>query len=221
MAINRPEITEKVFNRLRTPATDFTSPVIAGYSATIEGNNVLAFNADEAKKRWAQADQLAKWSGTFEIAYTTQGPNKDWVDAVANSIKNTLGIDAAGKPFALFSDMRTQIEEGVLVAAAMSVWGADYPSQYNFLFPLYSTGAGENTEKYSNAEFDRLLDEGVSAPDLAAATAKFQQAQRILLADLPAVPLWYNNATGGHSTKVGNVAFGWDGIPLYYAITKP
>ena len=38
--------------------------------------------------------------------------------------------------------------------------------------------------------------------------------------DLPAIPLWYQNTMGGFSDQVSNVQYGWDTVPLYYAITK-
>ena len=44
-------------------------------------------------------------------------------------------------------------------------------------------------------------------------------AQEILLEDLPAIPLWYQVAQGGWSNNVNPVEFGWNGVPLYYAIT--
>ena len=53
-AINRPEITEKIFNNARTPASDFTSPVLDGWTKDVPGNEVLTFNADDAKAKWAQ-----------------------------------------------------------------------------------------------------------------------------------------------------------------------
>jgi oligopeptide transport system substrate-binding protein len=40
------------------------------------------------------------------------------------------------------------------------------------------------------------------------------------LQDLPAIPLWYSNVNGGFSTLVSNVVFGWNSVPLYYAVTK-
>ncbi|HQC43463.1 MAG TPA: hypothetical protein PLV91_08335, partial [Verrucomicrobiota bacterium] len=47
----------------------------------------------------AQADAISPWSGTFQISYNADGGHQTWVDAVANSIKNTLGIDASGNPY--------------------------------------------------------------------------------------------------------------------------
>ena len=220
MAINREEITDVVFQGTRTPASDFTSPVIAGWSDSLEGAEVLAYNPDEAKKLWAEADAIAPWTGSFQIAYNADGGHQTWVDAVANSIKNTLGIDASGAPFVDFASLRTDVTGRTIQTAFRTGWQADYPGLYNFLGPLYATGAGSNDGDYSNPEFDDLLSSGISATDPEAANADFQEAQSILLADLPVLPLWYSNVTGGFAEGVENVEFGWNSVPLYHQITK-
>lgn len=220
MAINREEVTSVIFNNTRTPAKDFTSPVIDGYSDAVPGSEVLDYNADEAKAKWAEADAISPWSGSFTIGYNTDGGHKDWVDAVSNSIKNTLGIDAAGAPFASFADLRTQVTDRTITGAFRTGWQADYPSLFNFLGPIYYTDAGSNDGDYSNPEFDTLLNEGSAATDVDAGNALFQQAQSILFADLPAIPLWYSNVTGGYSENVSNVVFGWNSVPLYSDIVK-
>ena len=220
MSINREEITKVVFNGTRTPASDFTSPVIDGWSDKLEGADVLAYNPDEAKKLWAQADAISPWSGSFQIAYNSDGGHQTWVDAVANSIKNTLGIDASGAPYADFASLRKEVTGRTIQTAFRTGWQADYPGLYNFLGPLYATNAGSNDGDYSNPEFDQLLSDGISATDSATANEDFQKAQSILLKDLPATPLWYSNVTGGYADGVQNVEFGWNSVPLYYLITK-
>ena len=220
MSIDREEITKVVFNGTRTPASDFTSPVIDGWSDKLEGSEVLAYNPDEAKKLWAQADAIAPWSGAFQISYNADGGHQTWVDAVANSIKNTLGIDASGNPYADFASLRKDVTGRTIQTAFRTGWQADYPGLYNFLGPLYATNAGSNDGDYSNPEFDKLLSDGISATDSATANEDFQKAQSILLKDLPATPLWYSNVTGGFAEGVQNVEFGWNSVPLYYLITK-
>jgi len=226
MSIDREAITKTVFNNTRTPASDFTSPVIDGWSDKLDGADVLKYNKDEAKKLWAEADKISPWSGTFQIAYNSDGGHQTWVDAVSNSIKNTLGIEAAGAPYVDFATLRAAVNargadgKRTIQTANRSGWQADYPAQYNFLFPLYSTGASSNDGDYSNPEVDKLLEEGASATDSKKATEDFTKAQEILLKDLPAIPLWYSNVSGGYSEKVQNVTFGWNSVPLYYEITK-
>lgn len=220
MAINRPEITQVIFNDTRTPASDFTSPVIDGWSDSLEGAEVLAYNPDEAVKLWAEADAISPWDGSFQIAYNADGGHQAWVDATTNSIKNVLGIEASGAPYPTFAELRDDVTTETIQTAFRTGWQADYPGLFNFLGPLYATGAGSNDGKYSSAEFDDLLQQGNTAADTATANGFFQQAQEVLLKDLPATPLWYSNVNGGYAEGVNNVQFGWNSVPLYFQITK-
>ncbi|MFF2632346.1 ABC transporter substrate-binding protein [Microbacterium sp. NPDC058021] len=220
MAINRDEITETIFQGSRTPASDFTSPVIDGWSDSLEGAEVLEYNPDRAVELWAEADAISPWEGTFQIGYNSDGGHDQWVDAVSNSLKNTLGIDASGAPYPTFAELRELVNNRTITTAFRSGWQADYPGLYNFLGPLYATNAGSNDGDYSSEEFDQLLSDGISATDPEEANALFSEAQSVLLQDLPAIPLWYSNVTGGFSENVENVEFGWNSVPLYHLITK-
>ncbi|GEB46162.1 MULTISPECIES: peptide ABC transporter substrate-binding protein [Microbacterium] len=220
MAINRDEITKTIFQGSRTPASDFTSPVIAGWSDSLSGADVLKFNADKAKQLWAQADAISPWSGSLQIAYNADGGHQSWVDAVTNSLKNTLGIDSSGAPYPTFKELRSAVTNRSIETTFRSGWQADYPGAYNFLAPLYATGASSNDGDYSNPEFDAQITAGIAETDLEAQNADFAKAQEILLKDLPAIPLWYSNVTGGYAEGVNNVQFGWNSVPLYYEITK-
>jgi oligopeptide transport system substrate-binding protein len=220
MAINRDEITDVIFQGTRTPATDYTSPVIDGWTDKLKGAEVLEYNPEEAKKLWAEADAMAPYSGTFDISYNADGPHQAWVEAVVNSIKNTLEIDAVAKAYPTFAQYLNDRENKKLTGGTRAGWQADYPSMYNFLAPNYQTGAGSNYEGYSSEEFDNLLKEGTLATSVEEATAKYQEAQEVLLKDLPAIPLWYQNSTGVFADTVENVEFGWNSVPLYHLITK-
>ena len=219
-AIDRESIVATIFKGTRTPAKDFTSPGLTGYSDSLPGVEELTFNEQKAKDLWAQADAISKWSGTFKIGYNADGSHKEWVEATVNSIKNTLGIDAQPNPVPTFGDFRAQVTGGTLGTASRAGWQADYPSVYNFLGPLYGTGGGSNDAKYSNPEFDKLLVEGSGAASVDAGVASYQKAEGLLFQDLPAIPLWYSTATGGYSTKVSNVKVDWHGVPIFYAVTK-
>jgi len=220
MAIDRDSITKVIFQGTRTPAHDFTSPVIDGYSEDIKGSDVLKYNPDKAKELWAQADAISPWDGKFEIAYNADSSHKDWVDATANSIKNVLGIDASGVGVPTFTAFRKQINDRTITTAFRTGWQADYPGLLDFLGPLYATAAGSNDGDYSNPDFDALVKKGSAADSAAEANKLYQQAQEILFQDLPAIPLWYSKVQGGFSSDVSNVHVGWDSVPLYYEVTK-
>lgn len=219
-AIDRDTITDTIFSGTRTPTKDFTSPVVDGYNDSVPGSEVLTYNADKAKELWAKADAISPWSGTFSIAYNSDGGHQAWVDAVTNSVKNTLGIDAVGAPYPDFKSLRSEVTNRTITSAFRTGWQADYPGKYNFLAPIYGTGAGSNDTDYSSAEFDGLLQQAASASSNDEANSILDKAQEVLFKDLPVIPLWYSNVVGGWSENVDNVVFGWNSVPIYNAITK-
>jgi len=219
-AIDRKQITDTIFQGTRTPASDFTSPVIPGHSDSLKGEDVLNYNAEEAKRLWAQADAISPYSGKFTISYNADGGHQAWVDAVTNSIRNTLGIDAEGNAYPDFKSLRDDIKNRRMQGAFRTGWQGDFPTLGNFLTPLYTTKASSNDGDYTNPQFDALLKEAAGASTPEQATPKYNEAQEILLKELPAIPLWYANVTGGSSDKVENVKFNWKSVPVYEQITK-
>ena len=222
MAIDRQQIIDKIFYGTKKPAVDFTSPVLDGYKADLPGNEVLKFDAAKAKDLWAKADAIKPWPAdkVFTITSNIDGAgNKEYITAMANQISTNLGIKAQLKPVSSFKEMRELVNKKSLTGASRAGWQADYPSLYNFLGPLYGTGAGSNDGDYSNPAFDAKLTEGLSQTSVEAGNKIFNESQEILLKDLPVVPLWYQAVQGVWSNNVSNVEFGWNGVPLYYNVT--
>ncbi|WP_426624639.1 peptide ABC transporter substrate-binding protein [Leifsonia sp. McL0607] len=220
MAIDRAEITAVIYKGTRVPAKDFSSPTTGSWSATLPGSEVLEHNPKKAKQLWAEADRMSPWTGAFRIAYNADADHRDWVDAVANSIKNTLQIDAAGEPVPTLRQFRTAIVEKSMDSAFRFGLRGDYPGVQNYLGPIYGTRAAYNDIGYSNPEFDALIEKGLAQTDVAAANADFDAAQVVLLNDLPAIPLWYPNVTGGFGESVQHVTFAWNAFPVVDQITK-
>lgn len=219
-AINRAQISRQIFVDTRSPARDFTARSLPGFDPNIAGNDALDFNPGRARQLWAQADAISAWSGRYAIAYNADAGHQDWVDAVANSIKNVLGIDAAGAPQPTFAGFRTQITNRSIATAFRAGWQGDYPSMIEFLAPLFATGAGSNDVGYSSREFDAALATAEGAADIAQATRLANDAQRILFHDMPVVPLWNYISVLGWSAEVSNVTVTWNGLPDYENIVK-
>ena len=224
MSFDRQSITDKIFFGSRTPATDFGSPVLPGYSKTLAGSDVLKFDAAKAKDLWKQADAISPWDGSFKIAYNADSDHKPWVDAVTNSVKNTLGIKASGAPYATFDEFRKVITARTIKTAFRTGWQADYPSLFNYLGPLYASGAadgkGSNDGDYKSKAFDALLAQAASSSSDDARIALLQQSEEVLMKDLPSVPLWYSNVSAVAAKGVNNVEFNWKNVPEYELITK-
>jgi oligopeptide transport system substrate-binding protein len=219
-AINRAQICRQIYAGARAPARDFTASSLPGFDSHIEGNDALDFDPDRARRLWSQADTISKWSGRYAIAYNADGGHQEWVDAVANSIKNILGIDAAGAPQPTFATFRTQVTTRSIATAFRAGWQGDFPSMLEFLEPLFVTGAGADDVGYSNPQFDAAIAAAESAPSLQQSFDLANAAQRILLRDMPVVPLWYTISVAGTSPSVSHVALTWNGLPDYERIVK-
>ncbi|ALE92831.1 ABC transporter substrate-binding protein [Arthrobacter alpinus] len=222
MAIDRQQIIDKIFYGNKKIVNEFTSPVLDGFSDSIPGNDVLKFDAAKAKALWTKADAISPWPAdkVFTITSNIDGAgNKEYITAMANQIATNLGIKAELNPVSSFKEMRALVNKKALTGASRAGWQADYPSLYNFLGPLYGTGAGSNDGNYSNPVFDAKLKEGLAATSVEAGNKLFNESQEILLKDLPVVPLWYQAVQGVWSNNVNTVEFGWNGVPLYYEIT--
>ena len=219
-AINRQQICDQIFSGSRSPARDFTASSLPGFDPGLPGNDVLNYDPDRAQDLWEQADAISPWSGQYVIAYNADGGHQEWVDAVANSIKNTLGIDAVGAPQPTFASMRTQITDRSIDTAFRAGWQGDYPSMLEFLEPLFVTGAGSNDVDYSNREFDGALTVAQAASSLEESYGLTNAAQQILLDDMPVVPLWDYISAAGHSPAVSDVVITWNGLPDYESIVK-
>ncbi|MFD0416154.1 ABC transporter substrate-binding protein [Streptomyces sp. NPDC127108] len=220
-AINREQITDTIFQKTRTPAKDWTSPVLGedgGYSDSVCGE-WCEYDAAEAKKLVEDGGGIP--GGTLKISYNGDtGSHKEWVDAVCNSINRALGNDRAcvGNPIGTFADFRSQASQQKLDGAWRAGWQMDYPLIQNFLEPNYFTDASSNDGKYSNKDFDKLINEANGETDAAKAVTKFQDAEKILAKDMPAIPLWYQNGSAGYSDKVSDVALNQFSVPVYEEI---
>lgn len=224
-AINRKEICETIFNNTKEPAHEFTSPSLKADFKDINsqlGNLTknATYNPEEAKKKWAEADKISPFEGKIELAYNSDGGHQEWVDAVTNQIKNTLGIEAAGKPYPDFKSLRDEIGKRATNSAFRTGWQADYPGISNFLEPIFATNGSSNDGKFSNGEVDKLLREANATTNPKKQNAKYAEIERILLTEMPAIPLWYSTQNIVWSDKVTDVKVNWNGVVRYFEIKK-
>ncbi|WP_274561774.1 peptide ABC transporter substrate-binding protein [Streptomyces spiramyceticus] len=220
-AIDRRQITDTIFQKTRTPAKDWTSPVLGKEGGFDDGlcGDACEFDPEEAKKLVEEGGGIP--GGTLKISYNADtGSHKDWVDAVCNSINNALGKanSCVGNPIGTFADSRNQITQSKMTGPFRAGWQMDYPLIQNFLQPLYYTNASSNDGKWSSPEFDRLVDEANAESDVAKVIAKFQEAEKVVRDEMAAIPLWYQNGSAGYSERISNVALNPFSVPVYNEI---
>ncbi|MER5880308.1 ABC transporter substrate-binding protein [Streptomyces sp. NPDC001910] len=222
MAINRQQITDTIFQKTRTPASDWTSPVLGekgGFQKGLCGDS-CDYNPSQAKKLVQEGGGLP--GGQVKISYNADtGSHKEWVDAVCNSINNALGNNKAcvGNPIGTFADFRNQIGQHKMPGPFRAGWQMDYPLIQNFLQPLYYTNASSNDGQWTNKDFDNLVNQANAETDTGKAVKLFQQAEGVVRDNMAAIPLWYQNGSAGYSDKVSNVALNQFSVPVYNEIT--
>ncbi|MCW7942058.1 peptide ABC transporter substrate-binding protein [Streptomyces hygroscopicus] len=221
MAINRDQITDTIFHRTRTPASDWTSPVLGtdgGFKAGLCGA-ACTYDPGRAKKLVQEGGGLP--GGQVRITYNADtGSHREWVDALCNSINNALGNDKAcvGNPVGTFADFRNQIGQHKMQGPFRAGWQMDYPLIQNFLQPLYYTNASSNDGKWSNKGFDKLIDRANAESDRVRAVRLFQQAEAVVRDNMAAIPLWYQNGSAGYTQRLSHVALNPFSVPVYNEI---
>ncbi|MGY1710672.1 ABC transporter substrate-binding protein [Geodermatophilus sp. SYSU D00758] len=211
MAIDRQAISDAIFNGTRTPATSYISPVVDGFRE--DACQVCDLDVEEANRLLDEAG--FDRSQPVDLWFNAGAGHDAWMEAIGNQIRENLGVDYNLQGNLDFSEYLPLQDAQGMTGPFRSGWIMDYPVAENFLGPLYSTAAippaGSNVTFYSNPEFDQALAAGNSAESNDAAIEAYQNAEDILLEDLPAAPLFYRLNQGAHSENVDNViidAFG-------------
>jgi oligopeptide transport system substrate-binding protein len=199
VAIDRDLIIEKIFANSRIPMDGWVNPNVAGFKDGACGD-LCKFDPTRAKQLLSEAGVTVSSDGKFtsngvtstlSIQYNADASHKDWVDATCNSIQTTLGITCKGKPIPTFGEARQIIDERKATSMFRSGWQADYPHIENWLNPLLRTGASSNDGEYSNKAFDDKLKEADGTQDIKKAEELYQEAEQMLAADMPTIPLWH------------------------------
>ena len=210
MAIDRQQIADTIFAGTVKPATSFISPVIPGFRDNTCGD-ACKFNAAAAKALY----QSAGGPATIQITYNADGGHKPSIEAVCNQLQTNLGVTCQAKGEPKFADLLAKVKaKDPTVGMFRLGWVMDYPSMYDYLFPLYDTASipSPNYFGYSNKQFDDLVQKGTEAKTQADAIKLWQQAEDILAKDMPVIPMRYGQNNYVTSKKIKNVdvtLFSW------------
>ena len=208
MAIDRQLITDVVYAGTRVPAFSAIPPVLPGARTDVCEN--WNYNPDLAKELWDAAgplDEITVW-------FNTGGGHEEWVEAVANMWRQTLGVEVVFESME-FSEYLPLLDNQEATGPFRLGWGQDYPSPLNFLEPLYASYSAppvaSNNIFFDNAEFDGLLAEGkdaVAASGLLEDGIPFyNQAEDLLCEEAQIAPILYRTNTYVYTEGIDNVFF--------------
>lgn len=112
---------------------------------------------------------------------------------VAAELESNLGVEVTveGIDFADYIDALD--DPGAAQIWTMS-WVADYPHAHDFLGLLLETGSSSNFGRWSNPDYDALIDEAAATADPDEQARKYAEAQDMLEVEAPIVPVEYGES---------------------------
>ena len=206
MAIDREAITEAIFNGTREPAKSVISPVVDG--ARPDPCEFCNYDPEAAKALLAETDFDV--SQPIDLWFNAGAGHDDWVTAVGNQLRENLGITYQLRGDQMFSEYLKTARGKLMTGPFRLGWLMDYPSPQNYLEPLYTEAAlppGSNTAFYVNEAFDAKIEEGNRAESNDEAIELYQEAEDILLQDMPVMPMFFRATQGARSENVEDVQF--------------
>ncbi|MDG4828548.1 ABC transporter substrate-binding protein [Solwaraspora sp. WMMD1047] len=206
MAIDRQAIIDAVFDGRYTPATGVVGPTFDG--ARDNACQYCKLDVERAKALLAEA---GGWQGGTLTLWANAGAGHDaWLQAVGDQLKANLGIEYELKVNLQFPEYLETADNREFTGGFRLGWGPDYPVMETYLAPLYGTGGSSNNTTYTNPQFDALMSQGNGAESIEAAIPFYQQAEDLVVEDLPVIPMWFNKIGAVYSENVDT--FVWNAI---------
>jgi ABC-type transport system substrate-binding protein len=191
LAIDRQAIIDAVLDGLPVAAQGVVSPNFDGYRPN--ACELCVQDVDRAKELLEEA---GGWQGGVLELWANAGAGHDeWLQAVGDQLKENLGIEYSLKVTLEFPEYLATGDANGYTGPFRRGWGPDYPVLETYLGPLYGTNGSANDGRYSNPEFDAKVAEGNAADSIEDAIAAYQEAEDIVVEDLPVIPMWFGRYT--------------------------
>jgi ABC-type transport system substrate-binding protein len=182
MLIDRERLAEVTLNGSAIPARGILPPGMPGYNPDLP----------EPEADIEQAKQLLRES-TYGGAENLPPVviYGDWAGVMRDIAEEELGINVEVRSFESFGEFLDELNENEIPMFGTG-WVADYPDPENFLDLLFRSGGLENHMAYANPDVDALLDEAASERDEERRWELYREAEKMILADAPVIPLYHN-----------------------------
>jgi oligopeptide transport system substrate-binding protein len=191
LAIDRDTIVEKITAAGELPAYSWVPPGVMHYQAqtTADINWLAQQRLDKARLLYQQAGFSAENPLKLELLYNTSENHKRIALAVAAMWKDALGVETEliNEEWKVFLDHRKQLDQTQVIRGG---WIADYNDAWSFAELLQSANPMNNTG-YANPNYDTLLSRASVETDLNRRQQLLQQAEAMLLHDVPIIPIFF------------------------------
>ncbi len=203
LAIDREFIADEIWAGTMLPAYGVIPPHIGNYGERAEADFKTTSpidREDEAKRLLAAAGYGPGMPLRVELRYNTTDNNRRTAIAIAEQWK-AIGVETSF----VNTDGKTHfayLRDGGDFDVARYGWIGDYSDPYNFLFLFLSDNKGFNSGQYNNPRFDALLRQGENEVDLSKRAAILREADSILAAEQPWIPILYYSTKNLVSPKL-------------------
>jgi len=184
-AINREELVEHVLKGGQLPAYHFTPPDTGGYTAEAR----LPYDPERARQLLAEAGYPGgEGFPKVELLYNASESHRTVAVAIQQMWKEELGIEIElhNQEWKAYLNSRTEGDYDIARAA----WIGDYADPNTFL-NLGVSDSGNNHSGWGDPQFDRLIAEAARTQDPAERFQRFQQAESILIEEMPFIPIYF------------------------------
>ena len=188
MAIDREEITRSITRLNEPPAYSFVPPTALNfYHPPVEDGP--RFDPQGARALLAEAGHEDGEGITgLSILYNTNGGHENTAQAVKNMWKTHLGVDVKLEGVeSKISSARARTQDYTIRRAA---WYGDYPDPTTWL-DIRRGDDENNTTKWKNETYDRLMNEAAGAADPQARLDLMRRAESILLKESPMALIYH------------------------------
>ena len=220
LALDRKYISETITAGTYTPAKGFVPAGVVDWDASAWEDHItdpsVYINVDDYQGNLAKAKELLKEAGHENgaglptIVYSTN--DQSYHKKIAEYLQQVWGelgvkVEVNIVEWKSFTPQRRSGN----YQAARDGWVMDYNDPSNIL-QLTSTGNGNNSSKYSNPEYDALLEKAANEADPQTRFGYFHQAEEMLMRDMGVTPLLYYNEMYLQSDKIKDSYHTTDGI---------
>ena len=210
LALDRKYISEVITSGTYTPATGFVSEGVTDWDGSAWKDNVTDssayINVEDHAGNLAKAKELLKEAGYEngvglpEMVYSTN--DASYHKKIAEYLQQAWGelglkVEVNIVEWKSFTPQRRSGNYQI----ARDGWVMDYNDPSNIL-ELALTGNGNNNAKYSNPEFDALMEKAATEKDPQTRFGYFHQAEDLMMKDTAMVPLLYYNDFYLQSDKI-------------------
>ena len=187
LVLDMDKILEVSYKGNAEQAGGFLPPGIPGYN---EGLEALPFDPDQAEQliaesKYGSVDNLPPI--VFYDLYSLGSAE----EAMIGMWQQNLGVTVEVEIIEELEEWHERFRNREFQLFS-SGWVADYIDPQNFLEVLFHSESEENHFAYSNPEVDVALEEAAVEPDEETRLKMYQEIEKLILGELPAVPFYHS-----------------------------